>query len=93
MPNSTHVFHLYVTEVEDRDKVIAQLNIDGIYPGIHYFPPSHKQLIYKSYAFNELKNTNEAAIKILSLPIYPELTIDEVEYVCDKFNQLLGFAK
>ena len=97
--NSMIVFELFATSVyiqktfEDRDKIIAQLNIEGIYPGIHYFPPSHKQSVYESYAFNELKNTNEVTKKILSLPIYPELTINEAEYVCAKFNQLLRLAK
>ena len=93
MPSSTHVFHLYVTEVKDRDKIISQLNIDGIYPGIHYYPPSHKQAIYEDYAFGELGNTNEATKRILSLPMYPELSINEVEYVCDKLNRLLKLSK
>lgn len=81
--NSTHVFHLYVIQVEKRDLLIKYLNNKGIYPGIHYPYPVHQQNTYKKIAiFNDLKITDYISNKILSLPIYPELPIEDVFYIC-----------
>jgi len=80
--NSTHVFHLYVIQVEKRDLLIKYLNKNGIFPGIHYPYPVHQQKTYKKIAkFDDLEITDYISNKILSLPIYPELTIEDVTFI------------
>lgn len=83
--DAEHVYHLYVVEVEDRDRVRSALNDAGIGAGVHYPVPLHEQpaLLNLGYAPNALPVTQKAGQHILSLPIYPEMTEDQVDRVCD----------
>ncbi len=84
----SHVFHLYVIQVEKRDLLIKYLNDKGIYPGIHYPHPVHKQNTYKKIAkFDDLNITDSISSKILSLPIYPELPIEDVTFICSLLKE------
>jgi dTDP-4-amino-4,6-dideoxygalactose transaminase len=82
-PGRTHVYHLYVVRVRDRDRVIARLKEAGIGTGIHYPLPLHLQ---PAYAYlGQTKGTFPVAEKvvaeIVSLPMYAEMTdamVDEV---------------
>ncbi len=82
-PGRTHVYHLYVVRVRDRDRVIARLKEAGIGTGIHYPLPLHLQ---PAYAYlGQKKGTFPVAEKvvaeIVSLPMYAEMTdamVDEV---------------
>ena len=86
--NSTHVFHLYVIQVEKRDLLMRFLNNYDIYPGIHYPYPVHKQKTYKKLAlFNDLDYTEYLSKRIISLPIYPGLKIENVNYICSKLEE------
>jgi len=87
---SYSVYHLYVVEVSNRDNVIARLNSDEISTGIHYPIPLHLQQAHKyingkkrSFPFAE-----NAASRILSLPIYPELTENQQQFILDKFLKI-----
>jgi len=79
----THVYHLYVVRVPDRDRTIAQLNGRGIGTGIHYPVPLHLQ---PAYAHLGLKRgafpvAEKVVAQIVSLPMYAEMTdamVDEV---------------
>jgi dTDP-4-amino-4,6-dideoxygalactose transaminase len=78
-----HIFHLYVVESDDRDGLQQRLRQRGIETGIHYPVPAHLQdacasLGYKAGAFPV---TEKAAGRILSLPIYAELTEQQIDYV------------
>jgi dTDP-4-amino-4,6-dideoxygalactose transaminase len=71
-----HVFHQYVVRVSDRDRVVAEMNAEGIGAGIHYPHPVHLTPAFTttdlgagSFPVAEL-----LAGQILSLPIYPGLT-------------------
>jgi dTDP-4-amino-4,6-dideoxygalactose transaminase len=80
-----HIYHLYVIEVEQRDTVQKQLKARQIDTGIHYPVPAHLQeacasLGYKAGAFPA---TEAAAARVLSLPMYPELSDRQIEYVAD----------
>jgi len=82
-PNRTHVFHLYVVQVDNRDEVQGFLKSRGIGTGVHYPIPIHLQeacagLKYGRGAFPATEN---AASRILSLPMYAELTREQQEYV------------
>ncbi len=83
-----HVYHLYVIQVRERDKFQNFLSEHGIGTMIHYPVPVHLQESYKNlgYQQKDFPVAEHLARKIISLPIYPELTEDEVNYVCDIVN-------
>lgn len=70
------VYHLYVVEVDRRDAIRQELNAEGIETGIHYPVPLHLQKAYArlGYGPGAFPVVESAARRILSLPIYPELT-------------------
>ena len=79
-----HVFHQYVLRVPDRDSVQARLKEAGVGTGIHYPVPVHLQAAYLDrvpLGPAGCKETERAAGEVLSLPIYPELTGEQVERV------------
>ena len=85
-PNAEHVFHLYVIQIKNRDKIIAKLNSQDIYPGIHYQTPVHLHPAYKaleSSGKSKLRVTENIQSTILSLPMYPELSEAEIDRVCE----------
>jgi dTDP-4-amino-4,6-dideoxygalactose transaminase len=83
IPNSYHVFHLYVVELEGRDEFAKFLHEKGIGTALHYPLPIHLQPAYlgRIRGCDDLKKTEKLYEKILTLPMYPELTDDEVDYV------------
>jgi dTDP-4-amino-4,6-dideoxygalactose transaminase len=78
------VFHLYVIQTSERDSLATYLKEKGVQTGIHYPVPCHLQPAVKNTLGPQprLKKTEEVAKKILSLPMYPELKNEEVEFVC-----------
>jgi dTDP-4-amino-4,6-dideoxygalactose transaminase len=79
-----HVYHLYVVRVKNRDAVQARLTKKGITTGIHY-PTALPNLPAYRYLGDSSKDFPIATAlskEILSLPIYPELRKEKVEYVC-----------
>ena len=84
--NAEHVFHLYVAQVENREKIIDKLNKLDIFPGIHYQSPVHLQPAYRSLESSRktsLRVTESIQSTILSLPMYPELTETDINRVCE----------
>lgn len=79
----SHVFHQYVIRTEQRDELRKQLRADDIVTLIHYPVPVHEQPAYRGRISLPvpLPHTEAIARQILSLPIYPELTTDEVDAV------------
>ena len=82
-PDVEHVYHLYVIEIDRRDEVQKRLGAAGVQTGIHYPIPVHLQEAYESlgYRAGTFPVTEAAAGRILSLPMYPELTDAQVDYV------------
>lgn len=81
-----HVFHLYVIRTKYRDKLQEYLKLKGVPTQIHYPIPIHKQKCYEGYDFgsgNSFPVTERLSKTILSLPIHPYLTLNEIEYICD----------
>ncbi|HKU81250.1 MAG TPA: DegT/DnrJ/EryC1/StrS family aminotransferase, partial [Candidatus Tumulicola sp.] len=80
-----HVYHLYVTQVPDRAGVQARLSERGVQTGIHYPIPIHRQPAYAElgYAPGRFPKTERAAERILSLPMFAELTPAQVDYVVE----------
>ncbi len=72
---TTHVFHLYVIRVPNRDAVLEGLKARGIMAGVHYPIALHQQPAYAAWELTDemLPNTAAGCAQILSLPMYPEL--------------------
>ncbi len=80
---ASHVFHLYVVRVQNRDSVQQALREAGIATGIHYPIPLHLQPAYRHLGIppGTFPVAERFAGEILSLPMYPELTNDQIEYI------------
>jgi dTDP-4-amino-4,6-dideoxygalactose transaminase len=79
-PNAESVWHLFVVRVGDRDAVQTALQKQGIGAGVHYPVPLHRQPAYKYLAVpgGSLPVTERVAAHVLSLPMYPELTKEQI---------------
>ncbi len=83
-----HVFHQYTILSNNRDDLQSYLHENGVSSAIYYPIPIHKQSVYKSLQTNTtLRNAEEIATKCLSLPIYPELRVDDVKYITNLINK------
>ncbi len=82
-PEAESVWHLFVLRCDARERLQAQLKQDGIATGVHYPIPLHLQPAYGHLAYRKgsLPNTERAADQVLSLPLYPEITPDQVDFV------------
>lgn len=80
LPGNEHVFHLFVVRTAERDQVRSILQEKGIGTGIHYPVPIHMQKPFLDYAPTpgNLPVTESIADEIISLPMYPELTNEQV---------------
>lgn len=79
-----HVFHLYVIRTQERNKLQEWLKNKGIVTIIHYPVPIHFQQAYRDlgYEKGDFPLCEKYADEILSLPMYPELTKDQIENIC-----------
>jgi dTDP-3-amino-3,4,6-trideoxy-alpha-D-glucose transaminase len=88
VPGSTHIYHLFIVETPHRDALKQYLEERGIQTGIHYPRPIHLQSAYADlgYKKGDFPNAEALAQRILSLPMFPELTEDQIEYVCEQIR-------
>lgn len=84
-----HVFHQYTVRVRDRDAVQKRLAEAGVTTMVYYPTPIHLQPIYASFGGRpgDLPITESACEQALSLPMFPEITAGQIEYVCDALQQ------
>lgn len=89
---SSHVYHLYVIRSARRDALRARLAERGIGTGIHYPLPIHLQqaCAHLGYRRGDLPVTEQAADEILSLPMYAELTEEQIERVAAEVKEFLA---
>ena len=90
--DAIHSRHLYVVQVDDRDRVLATLKEKGIHAGVHYPVPLHEQPVFSGlgYALDDLPITATAARRVLSLPLYSELGRADVERVVSTLKEALS---
>lgn len=83
------VFHLFVITTEDRDGMIKYLNENNIFPGLHYPVPCHLQKAYAHLGYKEgdCPNSEYLAAHCLSLPMYAELSDEDVTRVIEVINK------
>ena len=81
-----HVYHLYVIRLKKRNKLLKYLQENKIFPGIHYKLPVHKQTAYTFLKKRNLKITEKISKEIVSLPVYPGLTLTNQKEVIKLIN-------
>ncbi len=90
--NSEHSFHLYVIQAKRRDDLKLFLQKNGVESAIHY--PCPLPLLdayqYLGYQISDIPVANNLKDKILSLPIYPEMSNDMIYYVCNLIKEFYG---
>jgi dTDP-4-amino-4,6-dideoxygalactose transaminase len=89
--HNTHVYHIYAVRVKKRDEVLQRMGARGVNCGIHYPVPIHLQ---KAYHFLGLRPgsfpvAEQCAREFLSLPMYPELRPDQIEFVVETLKKCL----
>lgn len=94
MPYAKHVYHLYVIQVLNggskyRDELAKYLNDNGVSTGLHYPVPLHLQKCFNflGYKKGDFPVTEQLAESGLSLPMFPELTDEQIEYVASKIKE------
>ncbi len=82
-----HVYHLYVVRAKARDTIKEKLSANNISSGIHYPVPLHLQPAYEylGYKKDSFPITEKIVKEIISLPMWPEITFDAIEQVCNYF--------
>jgi dTDP-4-amino-4,6-dideoxygalactose transaminase len=88
-PWAGHVYYVYVVRVAERDRVRHELEALGVLTGVHYPIPCHLQPACASlgYARGSLPVTEAYAEQILSIPLYPELTPEQIDTVIGAVKQ------
>ena len=91
---SDHVFHQYTIRVADgkRDDLQTYLAGESIPSMIYYPVPMHEQVAFNKIVRRRvpLTNTEKVSKDVLSLPMHPDLTVDQVDFICEKIG---GFFK
>ena len=97
MSNVKHVYHLFVIQVkgdeknreEERNKLQQFLTENGVATGLHYAIPLHQQKCFQDlgYKKGDFPVTEQLAESGLSLPMFPELTDEQISYVTDKIKE------
>ena len=82
------IYHLFVVTTDEKDKFVKHLQSNGVNPGFHYPVPCHLQKAYSSlnYKVGDFPNSEYLASHCVSLPMYAELSNDDVNKVIDTIN-------
>lgn len=85
LPGRKHVYHLFIALVDDRDTVAERMKEAGVMTGLHYPVPLHLQKAYAGMGLGEgsFPVSEEVARRLITLPMFPELTMEQVDRVCD----------
>jgi dTDP-4-amino-4,6-dideoxygalactose transaminase len=86
---ASHVFYAFVIQLAERDRLRQALEREGIMTGVHYPVPIHLQpaCAYLGYRRGALPVTEAAAERVLSLPMYAELTLEQVVAVVEAIKR------
>jgi len=94
-PRVYHVFHQYVIRVGDefrlnRDELMAKLRERGIGTAVHYPMPVHHQPLFQKLGYDKncCPNAIEASKKVLSLPVHPAVSEEDIEYIIESLREL-----
>ncbi|MEW6380490.1 MAG: DegT/DnrJ/EryC1/StrS family aminotransferase [bacterium] len=86
-----HVYNQYTIRVQHRSEIQEGLKAKGVATAVHYPIPLHKQQVYHwlNYADDDLPESVAASREVLSLPIFPDMTSEQIAYVCQSLEELL----
>lgn len=84
-----HIYHLYVVLSDRRDELMTFLGEKGVSCGMHYPVPVHLQEAYSDLGYKEgdFPLSEKFAKQLVSLPMFPELTIDQIDYIVEKVHE------
>ena len=93
--SATHVYHLYVARVPRRDEVLSALREAGVQAAVHYPVSLHLQpaLAHLGYAPGSMPVSEQASGEVISLPVYPEMTDEQVDRVASTVLTAVRAAK
>jgi dTDP-4-amino-4,6-dideoxygalactose transaminase len=91
MPYARHVYHVFTVRSCQRDLLQEKLTAKGIQTGIHYPVPVHLQKAYSDlgYGAGDFPDSETAAKEVLSLPLFPEMKRDQIEFVCKVLKEMV----
>jgi len=89
MHYTRHVYHIYAVRTLNRDVVQRDLHAKGIQTGIHYPTPVHLLKAYEDLGYKKgvFPHSERAASEVLSLPMYPELSLENIESVAEVISK------
>jgi dTDP-4-amino-4,6-dideoxygalactose transaminase len=90
VPGARGVYHLAVVRVPDRARVQRELAAMGVHAQIHYPIPCHRQAPYRRFQDRTLPVAERSAGEVLSLPMFPHMSDDQVTRVCDAVHEALA---
>ena len=87
-----HVYHIYAVRTPDRTRWQKSCSDRGIHTGIHYPIPVHLQKAYADprYRAGAFPHSEAAAREVLSLPMFPEMTEEQIQEVCTAVREIAG---
>jgi dTDP-4-amino-4,6-dideoxygalactose transaminase len=87
-----HVYHIYAVRVQERDELRRFLEVKGIGCGVHYPIPIHLQEAWRNLGYSEgsFPIAENLAKQFLSLPMFPELAEEQIEYVAHCVSQAVS---
>jgi len=90
--NRSHVYHLFAIHTAERDQLQAQLQQHGIASGIHYPLPVHQQQAFAGTPLStgSFTQAEMSAQQTLSLPMFAELSTDQISYVAETVHKLVN---
>lgn len=94
-PGNKHVYQMYTIRVNqnlDRDQFVKSLNIKGIGASVHFYPPVHHMAPYQGdkYHRDGLEITEKVIREIVTLPMYPSMTDDDLHYMVQSIKEVLS---
>jgi dTDP-4-amino-4,6-dideoxygalactose transaminase len=94
-PHSTHIYHLFIVRTAERDALREFLTERGIHTGIHYPVPIHMQEAYSELGLTRgaFPNAEALADETLSLPMYPELSEEQIGAVTDAIGAFFASGR
>ncbi len=83
-----HVYHMYILQSENREEVLGKLKEAGIATGVYYPVPLHLQKVYKNLGYKEgdMPVAEYLSKRTFAIPVYPELTKEQVDYIISKLK-------
>ncbi|WP_252250125.1 DegT/DnrJ/EryC1/StrS family aminotransferase [Clostridium sp. ZBS13] len=83
------VYHQYVLQTEDREKMLNKLKDKGVAAGVYYPVPLHLQKVYQNLGYKEgdMPVAEYLSHRTFAIPVYPELTEEQIKYIIDSIKE------